>query len=156
MSQNNVSIPREVAMVSKSPTIMIIDDDVFDRESVRRSLKNKNIRNPVRVADDGEEALAILRGTGSHEPIKEPYIILLDWNMPRMNGLEFLIELRADESLKRAVVFVLTTSREDSDRYAAYGYHVAGYIVKRQDSSDFSKVATLLEEYFGSVLLPAS
>lgn len=141
-------------MDSHQPKIVVVDDDIFDREQLTRSLQETGLTNPVCIACDGVEAMSILRGTEELEPLRPPYIILLDWNMPRMNGLEFLIELRNDPDLNRAVVFVLTTSDEDSDRLAAYDHQVAGYIVKGDGSRDFSDIAHLLGGFCQTVSLP--
>jgi CheY-like chemotaxis protein len=86
--------------------------------------------------------------------IPAPYIIFLDLNMPRMNGLEFLEALRADEGLTHSVVFVLTTSKSDEDLVAAYRKHVAGYIFKQHMDRNFLEVIGLIEHYWRLVELP--
>lgn len=131
--------------------ILLVDDDDVDAMAVRRALKKHRIANPLTVARDGLEALETLR-SGS---IPHPFIILLDLNMPRMNGLEFLEELRADPALKSSVVFVLTTSDEDRDIAAAYQQQVAGYILKSNVGPDFLRVLDLLGAYWRVVELPS-
>jgi DNA-binding NarL/FixJ family response regulator len=98
------------------------------------------------------EALEILR----NGEVPHPYIILLDINMPRMNGLEFLEALRADPELTHAVVFVLTTSKSDEDIIAAYREHVAGYLLKQRMDSDFMQVVSLLDHYWRVIELPVN
>lgn len=132
-------------------TILLVDDDDVDAMGVERALKKLKIANPVVRARDGVEGLELLR----HESaVQRPYIVLLDINMPRMNGLEMLAELRADSQLSRAVVFVLTTSKSDEDKVAAYQQHIAGYIVKNQVSDGFLRVMEMLDHYWRVVELP--
>jgi CheY-like chemotaxis protein len=117
---------------------------------ISRALKKLRMANPFHRARDGKEALDMLR---SHK-IKSPHIILLDLNMPRMNGLEMLDELRKDEEFSDSVVFVLTTSKDDNDVVAAYNKHIAGYIVKSNLDTDFTELLQLLDHYWRIVELP--
>jgi CheY-like chemotaxis protein len=107
--------------------ILLVEDDEVDVETVRRRLKKENIQNQLHHADSGTEALAMLRAEGR---VRRPCILLLDLNLPRMNGLELLQEIRKDAALKQSVVFVLTTSAREEDKAAAYGLSVAGYFLK--------------------------
>ena len=100
------------------------------------------------------EALSILRGEDGHDQIDRPYMILLDLNMPRMNGIEFLEEIRGDESLRKSVVFVLTTSDSDRDILSAYDNHVASYMVKSRVGDDFMQVIKMLDHYWRVIELP--
>ena len=134
--------------------VLLVDDDDVDVMAVKRAFKKAKIANPLHIARDGLEALLKLRGKDGHSPVPRPYIIILDLNMPRMDGLEFLNELRADEALHDAVVFVLTTSKADEDRAASYDKNVAGYIVKSDVGEGFLKVITLLDSYWRVVVLP--
>lgn len=143
--------------ISFSPqpvTFFVVDDDEIDRETIVRGLREMDLPNPIRLASDGVEALDILRGRNGHERLEGPYLILLDLNMPRMNGLEFLEEIRRDPALKRAVVFVLTTSNAANDRLAAFDQHVAGYVLKARAGLEFHKVLDLLDRYWRSVEFP--
>ena len=138
------------------PAILVVDDDVVDVRAMKRSLLGQGVTNPVVVARDGLEALRSLRGDAEagQAPLKAPYVVLLDLNMPRMDGVEFLEELRSDPVLKETIVFVLSTSDSPSDRAAAYRYHVAGYLLKTSKQRDFGDVAALLARYVSTVRLP--
>ena len=135
-------------------SVLLVEDDDVDVEVVRRGFKKHKIANPVTAAADGIEALEILRGEGGHEPLQRPYIILLDLNMPRMNGIEFLRAIRDDAELSDSVIFVLTTSENETDRVRAYKLHVAGYMVKSQVGPSFKKAIDLLSQYWTAVVLP--
>lgn len=137
-------------------TVFLIDDDDVACESVERSFKKHDIPYPIVTAHDGKEALEILRGQHPSKKIALPLVILLDLNMPRMNGFEFLQELRADPALSSHVVFVLTTSNDDNDRARAYAEHIAGYMVKSMVGPQFSKLTNLLQSYRSAVNLPTS
>ncbi len=133
-------------------TVFVVDDNEVDVEVIRRSFARRGIPNRIVEAIDGIDALAKLRSG----VVPSPYVVLLDINMPRMNGIEMLRELRADPDLRDAVVFVLTTSRADEDMVAAYDRHVAGYIVKGNAGPDFGEVPTLLDTYWRVVELPVA
>ncbi len=135
-------------------TFLLVEDDDVELMILKRSLKKLKIANPVIVAHDGIEALSILRGEGDLGSIQKPYIILLDLNMPRMNGIEFLDEIRKDPKLCRAVVFVLTTSNAEQDKVKAYDKHVAGYIVKSNAGESFMDALDMLDRYWRVVELP--
>lgn len=136
------------------PTILLVEDDDVAAESVVRGLQRMGAPFPVVWAEDGAVALAALRGQDPQRRVPRPRLILLDLNMPRMNGHEFLQALRADETLTDDVVFVLTTSDADTDRARAYHQHVAGYMVKAAVGPQFSRLAQLLIDYQASVRWP--
>jgi len=135
--------------------ILLVEDDEVDIMNVRRAFKKNNLKYPLYVASNGQEALALLRGTakGQSSPIL-PQLILLDINMPKMNGLEFLRELRADNKLRAISVFVLTTSNEERDIVTAYNLNVAGYILKPVDVSKFVDAVCTLNDYWCLTELP--
>ncbi|MFT6557176.1 response regulator [Sneathiella sp.] len=135
-------------------TLLIIDDDTVDIRGVTRALRRHRFDNPIITAENGEEGLKILRGTPENAPLSRPYLILLDLNMPRMNGLEFLDELRQDQALKDSVVFVLTTSEDDRDMALAYNKQIAGYIVKSRAGVDFLNLVSMLEKFVLTVRFP--
>ena len=109
---------------------LIVDDNKLDVEKITRGFKRLDIPNRIVSATNGYEALDRLRGSNGTQKLEWPYIVMLDLNMPRMNGLEFLEVLRSDSSIAHAPVFVLTTSDRQEDIYAAYRFNVCGYIVK--------------------------
>lgn len=132
--------------------IVLVEDDDGDAKAVRRAFDKARIANPIHRVVDGVAALAYLRGETGTPP--STYVILLDINMPRMNGLEMLSELRKDPRLSRAIVFILTTSSDDRDRCAAYEKHVAGYIVKSRAGADFLELIATLDHYWRIIELP--
>jgi CheY-like chemotaxis protein len=141
-------------MPGRTVTVLLVEDNVIEQEAVRRAFRRERIGNPVVSAVDGVEALALLRGSSDGASLPRPYLVLLDLNMPRMNGLEFLAALRADPDLADSVVFVLTTSRSDEDRVASYNFNVAGYIVKSDVGAGFMRLIGLLDHYWRVVELP--
>lgn len=135
--------------------ILLVEDDEVDIMNVRRAFKKNNITNPLFVANNGLEALDMLRGKGNQTLLpSRRRIILLDLNMPRMGGLEFLQELRADENLRSTPVIVLTTSNQDRDRIEAYNLNVAGYILKPVTFINFAEVMATLNKYWALCELP--
>ena len=142
-------------MASAPPlNLLLVEDDDVAAEAVIRGLHRHAMDWPVIPAEDGNVALQILRGTHTDRRIANPYLVLLDLNMPRMNGFEFLAALRADTELHDTVVFVLTTSSAETDRSRAYRENIAGYIVKSAIGPQCSGLARFLSEYRGVVQLP--
>lgn len=115
----------------KQKTILLIEDDYLDVISVKRALKKLNIEHAIHVAHNGVDALSVLNG--SDGPKILPDIILLDMNMPKMNGLEFLGIIKNYYSLKNIKVFITTTSAEEYDKVSANNLGIAGYILKPLD-----------------------
>jgi len=141
----------EVVMGNLKPaTIFIIDDNAVERRVVKRSLNIEKIGNNVKEAEHGEQAMEML----VNGEVPKPFIILLDINMPRMNGHEFLEQLRQNDDYQDSVVFVLSTSGDKIDRDKAYGQNVAGYITKENAGEDFSNMIKLIKEYQMIVELP--
>ena len=110
--------------------ILLVEDDYLDIMNVERELKKIGIAYPIHVARNGREALNMLRGDGVPKISPAPSVILLDINMPKMNGLEFLAELRHEPEFSHIPVFIMTTSNEETDRLAAQNLGATGYIVK--------------------------
>lgn len=114
----------------KKKIILLIEDDELDVMSVRRSLKKLDIPYEFYTAFDGDEALKLLTGTDDGPALVSPDIILLDLNMPRMNGIEFLTVLRNDLCLKSARVYILTTSGDITGRVEMERLGISGYLIK--------------------------
>lgn len=131
--------------------LLIVEDDEVDVMNVQRAFQKNKIANPLFVAGNGLEALELLRGG---KIPKERRIILLDLNMPKMNGIEFLRELRADEELRATPVVVLTTSNDEKDKIEAYNLNVAGYLLKPVTFSNFCEVMAALNKYWTLVEMP--
>ncbi|MBS0354789.1 MAG: response regulator [Proteobacteria bacterium] len=134
--------------------ILLIEDDEIDVKAVRRAFRDLKIANPLFQARDGIEALEMLRGTNGQTALPRPYIILLDLNMPRMGGIEFLNEIRKDPELHSSIVFVMTTSAAEEDRVKAYSLNVAGYVLKHSPGRSFLDAVSMLEHYWKIVELP--
>jgi len=144
-------------MESRGLNILLVEDDELDVMNVQRAFKKNNITNPLYVAGNGLEALEILRGGGSGilPPMpRDRRIILLDLNMPKMGGIEFLKELREDPQLKHTTVIVLTTSDEERDKVEAYRLNVAGYILKPVTLPAFIEIMATLNKYWTVSELP--
>jgi len=134
--------------------ILLVEDDEVDAEGVRRALAREGVAHEIRVARDGIDALRILRGSASRRGIEQPYIVLLDLNLPRMNGLELLEEIRSDPGLAESIIFVLTTSDAERDRAAAYRRQVAGYMLKSKVGEECARLTGLLHRYRRLVEFP--
>ncbi|HWU60674.1 MAG TPA: response regulator [Ensifer sp.] len=134
--------------------ILLVEDDDGDAKAVIRAFAKANIGNPIIRAQDGVEALAYLTEEGVSALARPPILLLVDLNMPRMNGIEFIRALRAHPDLRRTVVFLLTTSKREEDMAAAYDLNVAGYIVKQNAGLDFLKLVGLIDSFWKIVELP--
>ncbi len=131
--------------------ILLVEDDDVDVMNVKRAFDKNHIMNPLYVAGNGLEALRMLR---SGAVPMDRRIVLLDLNMPRMNGIEFLQALRVDPELKATTVVVLTTSNNDRDKLEAYNLNVAGYLLKPVTFADFSELMVTLNKYWSLVEMP--
>ena len=131
--------------------LLLVEDDEVDVMNVRRAFERNHLSNPVFVAGNGLEALELLRnGTVP----RERRLILLDLNMPKMNGIEFLQALRGDPDLAATPVVVLTTSNDDQDKIDAYNLNVAGYLLKPVTFSNFCERMAALNKYWSLVEMP--
>ena len=137
--------------MSQQLNILLVEDDDVDVMTVKRAFQKNHITNPLFVAGDGIEALQKLRD-GSVPRGRR--LVLLDLNMPRMNGIEFLQELRNDPELAVTPVVVLTTSNDDQDKVNAYNMNVAGYLLKPVTFQNFCDVMVALNKYWSLVELP--
>lgn len=140
-SQNRDSNP------SCSIPILLVDDDIVPVMLLQRAVKALGVSNPTTVANDGEQALQILRGWVGEDFRLPPVLVVLDLNMPRMNGLEFLSEVRSDPALRHVLVFVNSSSDLGSDVSASYDFNVAGYFRKMGTSESAVEIVELLQRY---------
>jgi CheY-like chemotaxis protein len=136
--------------------LLHVEDDDLCIMGLSRAFKNAKIPNPISFAHDGIHALEMLRGTNGRGRFPRPYLILLDLNMPRMGGIEFLEELRKDEDLRKSIVFIMTTSGADEDKVEAYNLGAAGYILKTNPADAFLEATALLDTYWRVVEFPAA
>jgi CheY-like chemotaxis protein len=127
-----------------SKPVLLVEDDQVDAMTVKRALKDLKVTNPLVCMPNGEEALGYLRNNSN----KKPCVILLDLNMPKMNGIEFLKIIKADDELKKIPVVVLTTSRDTHDKVETFGLSVAGYIVKPTDYKKFVETIRTIDIYW--------
>jgi CheY-like chemotaxis protein len=140
-----------VIATEKLLNILLVEDDEVDVINVRRAFQKNHITNPLFVAINGVDALEQLRGG---KIPRDRRIVLLDLNMPQMNGIEFLREIRKDPELKLLPVVVLTTSNDERDRIEAYNLNVAGYLLKPVTFANFCDVMAALNKYWALVELP--
>jgi CheY-like chemotaxis protein len=135
-------------MTSQLLNILLVEDDEIDVMNVKRAFAKSHILNPLFVAGNGLEALEKLR----HGEIpKDRRLVLLDLNLPRMNGIEFLREVRQDPEQRAIPVVVLTTSNDDRDKIEAYNLNIAGYLVKPVTFGNFCEVMVALNKYWSLV-----
>lgn len=138
-------------MSAKPLNILLVEDDDVDVMNVARACEKARIPRPFLRAADGVEALVLLRAS-STPPARR--LVLLDLNLPRMNGIEFLRELRADEQLRRTPVVVLTTSNDEQDKTDAFEMNVAGYLLKPVTFGSFVDLMAAFDHYWTQAELP--
>ena len=131
------------SLISDERPVLLVDDDAVDVMTVKRAFKQMRVISPLVVKGDGEEALEYLQST----PVL-PRLILLDLNMPRMNGLEFLQEIKSDEAFSTIPVIVLSTSGENSDVSASFRNSVVAYIVKQHSHDEFVRELRIYNTYW--------
>jgi CheY-like chemotaxis protein len=133
--------------------ILLVEDDDGDAKAVQRGFRKASMVN-VRRAVDGIQALDMLKGLRGQGPPLSSSVMIVDLNMPRMNGIQLVRAMREDENLKHAIVFILTTSKSDDDKRAVYDLNVAGYIDKATAGLDFLNLVNLMYSYWRIVELP--
>ena len=141
---------------TNTATFLLVDDDDVSIMAMERALRKLKIVNPTIIAKNGQEAFDVLQdAVKNNGGVLPPFIVTLDLNMPRMNGLEFLEAVRSDEALKRLVVFVFTTSDVSRDIQLAYSQNVAGYLIKENPGETLSAALEMLGSYARIVELPS-
>jgi len=138
--------------VLSSKPILLVEDDSVDAMTVKRAIEDLGSKDTLVRSANGEEALDYLR----NETNKRPRLILLDLNMPKMNGIEFLKHIKADNVLKRVPVIVLTTSMEDQDILRSFELSIAGYVVKPLDYKKFVEIIRTISQYWALSQLPCT
>lgn len=136
-------------MSADNPTssILLVEDDQMDVMNVQRELRRQNINVPLIHARNGRDAMKMLRGEGGETKIDKPSVVMLDINMPRMNGLELLEALRSDPEFVELNVFIMTTSDLDTDRLKAQQLAVSGYIIKPLSFDKFGEGGTSVDGF---------
>ncbi|MDY6964713.1 MAG: response regulator [Halobacteriota archaeon] len=132
--------------------ILLVDDNLSDVRLTQEAFKEGDMPINLHVALDGFEALAFLRKEGRYAGVPRPDIILLDLNMPRMNGVQVLKEIKADENLRRIPVIILTTSKAEEDILKTYDLHANCFITKSVDMEHFIKVMKYVEDFWFTVV----
>ncbi|MDO3704875.1 response regulator [Micromonospora sp. C28SCA-DRY-2] len=143
-------------MPSDTPTpvrILVVDDDPGDVLMIEEALADSDVDKVIDVVGDGQEAMEFLRREGRHTDARRPDVILLDLNMPRMDGRQVLGEVKRDEDLRTIPIVVLTTSNADTDIVSSYTLQANAYVTKPIDLDDFNDVVRRIDEFFGRVVV---
>jgi CheY-like chemotaxis protein len=135
---------------SREVKILLVEDDEIDVKALLKAFRKLKIANPVTVAKDG------LEGWDALQKLTRPYLIILDINMPRMNGLELLRKIRTSKQHHDAIVFILTTSTDEKDKFEAYDLNVAGYMLKSDMGTSFIRAIEMVERYWRVIEFPGS
>jgi CheY-like chemotaxis protein len=139
---------------TKPVKILLVEDDSIDVKAFQRAMNKLKINNPVTVARDGVEAWEHLQQCVTNNDDETPSLVILDINMPRMNGLELLKKIRDDKHLRHLIVFVLTTSNDEKDKFEAFNMNVAGYMLKSDMGNSFIRAVELIDSYWRVVEFP--
>ncbi|MEU1606615.1 response regulator [Micromonospora matsumotoense] len=139
--------------VTNPVRILVVDDDPGDVLMIEEALADSEIAKVIDVVGDGQEAMEFLRREGRHVDARRPDVILLDLNMPRMDGRQVLGEVKRDDDLRTIPVVVLTTSNADTDIVGSYSLQANAYVTKPIDLDDFNDVVRRIDEFFGRVVV---
>ncbi|WP_131737904.1 response regulator [Actinomadura roseirufa] len=132
--------------------VLLVEDDPGDVLLTKEAFEHNKVNNNLHVVHDGEQAMAFLRREEGYPGTPRPDLILLDLNLPRKDGREVLEEIKADESLRRIPVVVLTTSEADEDILRSYHLHANAYVTKPVDFDQFISVVRKIDDFFVSVV----
>lgn len=133
--------------------ILVVDDDPGDVLMIEEALEGSDVDKAIDVVGDGQEAMEFLRGEGRHVGAPRPDMILLDLNMPRMDGRQVLSEVKSDDDLRTIPIVVLTTSNADTDILSSYSLQANAYVTKPIDLDDFNDVVRRIDEFFGRIVV---
>lgn len=128
--------------------ILLVEDDEIDTKAFLRAFEAMKIANPIQMAKDGVE------GWEKLQSLPRPYLIIMDINMPRMNGIELLRKIRESEEFHDSIVFILTTSTDEQDKFDAYNLNVAGYMLKTDMGASFTRAISMVKNYWKVVEFP--
>ncbi|HLC41173.1 MAG TPA: response regulator [Methylomirabilota bacterium] len=132
--------------------LLIVDDNQADVRLMAEALKDARVQSRLTIARDGAEALAVLRREGSYSRVKYPDLVLLDLNLPKIDGREVLAEIKADSALKRIPVVVFTTSSAEDDIIQTYNLHANCYITKPVDLEQFVRMVRAIEDFWFTIV----
>jgi len=135
---------------SREVNILVVEDDDIDVKALLKAFKKLKIANPVTVARDGIEGWEAL------QTIPRPFLVIMDINMPRMNGIELLTKMREHQEFHDSIVFILTTSTDEQDKFNAYDLNVAGYMLKSDMGTSFVRAIEMVENYWRVIEFPGS
>lgn len=138
--------------IGKPIEILLVEDSLADIRLVKEALKDGKLYNSLNVVRDGMEAMAFLRKEGKYKAVSRPDLILLDLNLPKMDGREVLSEIKQDTDLKRIPVLILTSSQTDKDIIKSYNQHANCYITKPVDLDQFFEVIKSIESFWLSIV----
>jgi CheY-like chemotaxis protein len=139
------------AIVSDLIDVLLVEDDAGDALMIEEALSGQDVRVTLHVVRDGSEAMAFLLRAGDHSRAPRPGLILLDLNLPKMDGREVLAEIKADHSLRSIPVVVLTTSRAEEDVLRSYDLHANAYITKPVDADAFTRAVRRIDQFYTTV-----
>ncbi|HJP03592.1 MAG: response regulator [Gammaproteobacteria bacterium] len=134
--------------------ILLVEDDSIDVKAFQRAMGKLKISNPIIIKRDGQEAWEFLQECAANGGEDAPSLVILDINMPRMSGLELLTNVRANDQLRHLIVFVLTTSNDEQDKFEAFNMNVAGYMLKSDMGNSFIRAVELIDSYWRVVEFP--
>jgi CheY-like chemotaxis protein len=133
---------------SREVNILVVEDDEIDAKALLKAFQKLKIANPVSIAKDGIEGWETL------QRLPRPFLLILDINMPRMNGIELLRKIRANAEYRDSIVFILTTSTDEKDKFEAYNLNAAGYMLKSDMGMSFVRAIEMVERYWRVIEFP--
>lgn len=139
--------------MAKAVDILLVEDNPGDADLAREALENSKISNNLYVVEDGVEAMAFIKRSDKYANAPRPDLILLDLNLPRMDGREVLSEIKKDDCLKQIPVVILTTSKAEEDVLRSYNLHANCYITKPIAFDQFMKVVESIEDFWLSIVV---
>jgi CheY-like chemotaxis protein len=140
-----------LATAARSISVLLVDDDPGDVLMIEEALESVDAPRDIFVVNDGEEAVAFLRRTGGFSSAPRPDVVLLDLNMPRMDGRQVLAEIKADEHLRTIPIVVLTTSQSPADILSSYSLHANAYVTKPMNLDDLTDVVHKIDDFFARI-----